>query len=361
MMQYQIRFWTFIFIILIPNYSFPQPVLFSSDFPATPGLPYYTVSTNQDTVLVSPGQGGENQTWDFSETQLDTVFTIQNEIVDPNETGFAINFPVANLAVMHIIQLYAVFNFYQLTSDSYTELGLAAEINGSASIITYDTNTPLINFPLHYLDEWITTRSRQLDEYAGLSETFEQIYDGWGTVITPNGLALTNCIRIQSLTTQILYLSASPDSIVAENIAYHWYQAGKIGPVMSIISHQDEANPHFTSASALEFYADQISLEPAVDATDYHFSLYPSYPNPFSLFSVLEFQLTRDTRVSLQIYDSSGRHVRTLIKAKCYSPGRYREIWDGKNKHGLDVSNGKYIYILQTPHKQAAIQATKIQ
>jgi len=48
----------------------------------------------------------------------------------------------------------------------------------------------------------------------------------------------------------------------------------------------------------------------------------------------------------LQIYDTLGRKVRTLVSEEL-SSGYKSVIWDGKNDDGKDVSSGVYFYQLK--------------
>jgi hypothetical protein len=73
--------------------------------------------------------------------------------------------------------------------------------------------------------------------------------------------------------------------------------------------------------------------------------LYSNYPNPFNPITTLRFSLKDKVKVSLVIYDSRGRLVRTLIRPdKAMAPGKYRLIWDAKNEGGMEVPSGQYFY-----------------
>ncbi len=67
-----------------------------------------------------------------------------------------------------------------------------------------------------------------------------------------------------------------------------------------------------------------------------------SYPNPFNPATTIEYSLERETKVTLVIYDVSGRKVRTLLSAKTVEAGIHRVDWDGKNDKGKQLSSGIY-------------------
>jgi hypothetical protein len=70
-------------------------------------------------------------------------------------------------------------------------------------------------------------------------------------------------------------------------------------------------------------------------------SLGPIYPNPFNPVVSIQFGLELAGRVRLQIFDTSGRIVRTLFDDK--SSAGYRTIrWDGTDEKGRGVASGIY-------------------
>ena len=73
------------------------------------------------------------------------------------------------------------------------------------------------------------------------------------------------------------------------------------------------------------------------------FAVSPSFPNPFRGGTSIRFALPRATLTSIQIYDVSGRLVRTL--ANEMTPAGFHEVtWNGRNESGREVSAGVYLY-----------------
>ena len=73
--------------------------------------------------------------------------------------------------------------------------------------------------------------------------------------------------------------------------------------------------------------------------------LWQNAPNPFNPTTRIEFGLKDATRVSLRIYDASGRLVRLLVEGN-RPAGRHAEMWDGRDADGLRVASGIYFYRL---------------
>ena len=78
---------------------------------------------------------------------------------------------------------------------------------------------------------------------------------------------------------------------------------------------------------------------------EYEFALYHAYPNPFNPSTTIEFEVPYSMDVVLNVYDISGRLVKTLVN-DIYYPGLYSVIWDGTDEFGISVANGLYIYKL---------------
>jgi hypothetical protein len=75
--------------------------------------------------------------------------------------------------------------------------------------------------------------------------------------------------------------------------------------------------------------------------------LYQNYPNPFNPSTSIEFSLPARERVSLKVFDVSGRLVRTLVDGHL-PDGAHRFTWNGRNERGASVASGVYFYVLRS-------------
>ena len=84
--------------------------------------------------------------------------------------------------------------------------------------------------------------------------------------------------------------------------------------------------------------------------------LLQNYPNPFNPETWIPYQLSKDTPVSISIYDTTGQLVRTLSlgfqSAGFYNSQGRAAYWDGRNELGERVASGIYFYQLTTPSFQ---------
>ncbi len=65
-------------------------------------------------------------------------------------------------------------------------------------------------------------------------------------------------------------------------------------------------------------------------------------PNPFNPQTTLSFDLSREGRATLQVFDLAGRHVRTLASAMLPA-GHHSLKWDGNDADGRAVASGAYV------------------
>ncbi|MEN8008576.1 MAG: FlgD immunoglobulin-like domain containing protein, partial [Candidatus Krumholzibacteriota bacterium] len=64
-------------------------------------------------------------------------------------------------------------------------------------------------------------------------------------------------------------------------------------------------------------------------------------PNPFNPTTSLKYSLPRQARVSLNIYDVSGRLVRRLV-SETQQPGPQEAVWDGRDNSGRGAASGLF-------------------
>ena len=76
------------------------------------------------------------------------------------------------------------------------------------------------------------------------------------------------------------------------------------------------------------------------------YQLFQNYPNPFNAETIIEYQLPKESNVTLRIFNSLGQKIITLVNKK-QAPGFYSIDWNGKNIHGSKVASGIYIINLE--------------
>lgn len=57
----------------------------------------------------------------------------------------------------------------------------------------------------------------------------------------------------------------------------------------------------------------------------------------------IDLTLPSEQSVSLDIYDVTGRRVRSLLESEPLPPGTRSVVWDGTGQHGREVASGVYL------------------
>ena len=96
----------------------------------------------------------------------------------------------------------------------------------------------------------------------------------------------------------------------------------------------------FASLTSIDKEDDQTTI-----AQD--FVLHQNYPNPFNPETNIRFDLGKDAKVQINIYNIKGQLVKELTNNR-YTAGTHQLLWDGSNKVGNKVVSGLYFYQLKT-------------
>ena len=132
--------------------------------------------------------------------------------------------------------------------------------------------------------------------------------------------------------------------------------AAKAGDVLEIVAHTP--NPYVgvrpvpqIVVSAEEVLTSRISL-PDMELYEIpsESELLANYPNPFNPETWIPYRLAQAAEVTLDIYDTNGRLVRTIDigfkPAAVYESRASAIYWDGRNNYGERVASGTYFYHL---------------
>lgn len=82
-------------------------------------------------------------------------------------------------------------------------------------------------------------------------------------------------------------------------------------------------------------------------------------PNPVASVAAINYSVTRKAYVSLKVFDTDGRLIRTILNGKT-NPGDYRATWDGKDETGHHVSAGSYSYVFEQDGEICTKQAVTL-
>ena len=104
------------------------------------------------------------------------------------------------------------------------------------------------------------------------------------------------------------------------------------------------ANPSVAAKAGFDA-ENKMALQTNDTSVPTEFELGNNYPNPFNPTTTIQFGVPQETHVTLEVYDSMGRRVATLINGQ-YTAGRYETSWNGRSDTGSSVASGVYLYRL---------------
>ena len=90
------------------------------------------------------------------------------------------------------------------------------------------------------------------------------------------------------------------------------------------------------------------------EATFEDFTLFQNYPNPFNPETSIRYIIAESQTIRLDIYDLSGRLVKTLIAGEQKAAGSHTVRWDGTDLRGAEASSGIYVYRLQAGQRSSS-------
>ncbi len=100
--------------------------------------------------------------------------------------------------------------------------------------------------------------------------------------------------------------------------------------------------------------------EPAVGtALPQRLALLPSAPNPFRDAARLRYAVPREMKLSLSVYDRTGRRVKVLFSGLA-QPGIRTAAWDGRDDQGRHAAQGVYFWRLESESTTITRKAIKI-
>lgn len=100
------------------------------------------------------------------------------------------------------------------------------------------------------------------------------------------------------------------------------------------------------------FFDQSVSIDDSLNIPQIDFELRQNYPNPFNGQTTISYILPSPSKVSLIIFEITGRLVKTLAKHEYQGPGEHLYIWDGTDGSGKSISTAIYFYQLQINEKK---------
>ena len=188
---------------------------------------------------------------------------------------------------------------------------------------------------------------------------------GWMVRIPPDGSSGGLQIRVAGLGTDAdkwawRVAVAYPDTVlvmepVSGIVQFGWQSATDVVLTAGneeISSSSVRFRYIITYDNALSIASDEENQRPRETA------LGQNMPNPFNPTTTIPVALSESGPVTLEVFDITGRRVRTLARSEYRSAGEHRFVWNGLSDDGRASGAGVYIARLLTPGRNSVIRMT---
>jgi hypothetical protein len=260
----------------------------------------WIVHTVSAWAVFNVGPAGASQTWTFGPYTFDTEGS--GAVLNPAETPYFDSFPTANRTIESDNGAY--FAYYRVAANAAYWLGMVA----SDMTTVFDTEALLMPFPCSSNSHWTSVAHNEIVLAPGImmayTDSIVSTADGWGTVQTQFG---SNAVlRVFSHHYRSTQITGFPPS-EGEFLGYAWYTAGGLD-VVSVTSNDGETDPNF-GIGLLEMNSFSDPAAPPRGPLAQSFRVDQNYPNPFNPTTTLPVELTRNTHVTVTVYDETGRRI----------------------------------------------------
>jgi YD repeat-containing protein len=148
----------------------------------------------------------------------------------------------------------------------------------------------------------------------------------------------------------LLATISAPPVYSAQTVSYTYDAAGRLtraeydDSVRSVFTY--DPNGNILSVVTEAMTAEAPDAPGASGALPTVFALGATVPNPARERLTMHFETPRTSSVRLEVHDSGGRRVRTVVHG-VVPAGRYQVPWDGRNGSGQRVASGVYFVRFQ--------------
>ena len=348
-----------------------------------PGKAFFLIVKNPN-QFIDTGPGLTNPThvpfpiplheaWNFIGNPFTFPVSVQsiNELNETNYTFYTLGPGGARIeaAILEPFNGYAVFN-----KDARMELSIPAKASGNSADLS--SSLPSTS----YLDWAIEVVARAQDAIdlgtiAGVSRKASPAYDqfdrpeppgigphvsaffqhsNWSTPVTQ----FNRDIRFTDTSGEVWPLTVYSNLMGPVQLTFNgvesvpeyydvWLldenklaiQDLRLTPTFEVKSTPDKGSYAFWLAVGTNAFFEESNIE---SAPVYNNHLLPAYPNPFIKSTSIVFTLAESLPVSLEIFDATGKRIKTLVNEDLLEAGLHTYAWDGRNRAGAQVAVGMY-------------------
>ena len=379
----------FVTTLLFSSLAFSQITINAEDVLALTGKSFTQEGTLSESIQVTPGMSGADQSWDLSAIPMDSSISITWSFELPENTPYGDDFPDANFVQIFTFDTLGVslasYTYGKVSNSEFISLGdVSISSFGPFNDTTFDSFSDTVAlFPLTYQKSWSEVSVDTTDFFGTLEITVdstEYLVDAWGTVTVPAGSF--DCLRIRTTDNSTGYTTINGipiDSSDFSSVSYIWMSKDAF-IVATMESQEGSSDPDFSDAALFTRLAgtgtsivDTMGTDTTVtdtmvtDTTGMDTTATPIQsllevvpdiqlsPNPAQGELTLSFTLPEKMPMDIGIYDLRGRRVHTLVSGS-QLPGEYAYTWRGRTDGGTLIRPGWYVALLSSGDKGHAVK-----
>ncbi|MEN6444618.1 MAG: FlgD immunoglobulin-like domain containing protein [Candidatus Cloacimonas sp.] len=182
--------------------------------------------------------------------------------------------------------------------------------------------------------DWVTQSASGLTGFRVLRNTVAEV---------SSAVVVSSLIEANNTSTAVSY-SFIDNEIPCNGTYYYWLQ----------IEEQDGYVSYSASAAVEVTNGDNPDIPiPLITA------LNKPFPNPFNPSLTIPFDLSKDGRVTIKIYNLKGQLIKNLVDED-KKASNYRIVWDGKDNSGHIVSAGTYLVRMNATDYQSSCKIVMV-
>ncbi len=309
--------------------SSAQISITSADMPNANDSLYVSNATSIGTH--DPTQTGTDFHWDYSDlkpaSQMPQKFdapakfpSIYSLLFNQFNTSYGKNNPLVVSSNIPGFKIDAAYDFYKESSTSLNQIGIGYLLNGTPLPFIYKLQDVIYRFPMNYLNQ--DSCNFEFGQglpglgYYGQYGRRHNLVDGWGELKTPYGTFTTLRIVSRVDATDTIYIDQDSTGFGfpikrPTKYEYKWFAAGSKIPVLQIDAIGNGTQKVFTAVFIDSLRKDVIHV--GIDELVNQQLAVQLYPNPAQDQLTLRYELSRQSPVSISLFDLLGKEVVTTL------------------------------------------------
>jgi hypothetical protein len=300
----------------------------------------FRIGDSHDFLLmknVSEGIAGPNVIWDFTGLEI-TEKTLTSHMLSNDVTENTKSIPNSNFA----LEEFGNHFIFDISDDGMKQYG-AVSCN---TVTIYDRPFVKLKFPLSYND-MVSGNYSGYQESGNTKVPVQGSYyieaDAYGTLLLPDNIEVSNVLRVKQTRT----IENINGSEIYE-ITYRWYSADVRYPVL-VVTKYVLPEQSFTSQTAMYAHVGNMKKSTTDVALTESFSAFNVFPNPYEDKLTVNYNLNRNSRVTIELYDVNGKLYKTVLNSENQERGSKSMTFEGS-----DTGNNPGIFYVRVTVDQKA-------